>query len=126
MLCIFGEYSVILATIKTLRQYPFTSWNIKTWLLVLLLSAIVPVITIIFGVAWWTIWKGKQTSRGWGIAASLTFVMISLYVFFIISRWVWVAPEVELAIGVLGLIAFLRRYEMKPKTNDSDQGNNLS
>jgi hypothetical protein len=124
MLCILGEYSVVMTAIQVLRQHPYTSWNFRTWLLVLLLSVIVPVIAIIFGVAWWTNWKEKHSARCWGIAASLTFVLISFYVFFIISKWVLWAPEVELAIGVVGMIAFLQRYEIQPKTNASDPDNN--
>jgi hypothetical protein len=88
----------------------------------LLWSPIVPVTAIIFGLAWWTIWKGKRSARCWGIAASLVFVTISLYVFFVISKWVLCAPEVELAIGIVGLIAFSRRYQIKPKTEGPEQG----
>jgi len=125
ILCILGEYSVVMATIQMLRRHPYTSWNFRTWSIVLLWSAIIPVTAIIFGIAWWTIWKGKRSARCWGIAASLIFVMISLYVFFIISKWVLCAPGVELAIGIVGLLAFSRRYETKAKragSANSDKG----
>lgn len=120
MLCIWGEYFVVLATIQTLRNRRFTSWDFKTWLIVLVINAIVPVFVTIFGVTWWTSWKEKISARGWGITASLIFVLISVYVFLQTSKPIWWVPEVELAIGMIGLIAFARRYETKPKTNASE------
>src|SRR5215468_5065106 len=46
-------------------------------------SLVVPevfsVLAIIYGVAWWTVWKRKPTARPWAVAASLTYVLISLF-----------------------------------------------
>jgi peptidase M50-like protein len=73
-------------------------------------TAFLTALAVVFGVAWWTVWKGKPSARGWGIAASLTNILVSLpWVF--ISRDAWRDLWVILAIGVAGLVVFWRRYE---------------
>ena len=89
-------------------------------LLVLLAPAMNAVQCLVFGAAWWTIWKGRPSARRWGIAASLIYVLIfcSLAYFLYLSRSGWSEFRlflsmfwVILAIGIAGLIAFLRRYK---------------
>jgi hypothetical protein len=126
LLCILGTYIILHKTIQALQQQNFALWKFRIWLLILLFNTICPAFAIIFGVAWWTNWREKLSARRCGIAASLTFVLYSLWVFFNSSKSDWGIPGVELSIGVIGLIVFLRRYKIKPKTNDSDPGNNLS
>jgi len=77
----------------------------------------------VFGVAWWTVWKGKPSARGWGIAASLFYILVSLLPIIFFSRSVWAGVGVVLtnfglvlAIGVAGLVAFSRRYEQPIST----------
>jgi len=60
----------------------------------------------ILGIAWWTVWKEKASSRTWGIAASITNLFVYLqpnYWYQIQRQGVWV----HWAICLLGLIAFL-------------------
>jgi hypothetical protein len=68
-------------------------------------------VPIISGVAWWTVWKRKPSARLWGIAASVTYILIFLrpIVFFPTSAW-WRNWGV-LGEGIIGLIVFLPRYE---------------
>jgi hypothetical protein len=80
----------------------------------LLRNLVVPILFsvqgTVFGVAWWTIWKGKRSARGWGIAASLIYILISLpWVF--VSHSAWRHISLLVATGVAGLVAFARRYE---------------
>jgi drug/metabolite transporter (DMT)-like permease len=83
---------------------------------VVLAVSVFPVLAVIYSVAWWTVWKEKRSARAWGIAASLTIVLINLWLIFRVIfhssrslRWcVWDA----LAIGVAGLVAFSWRDEL--------------
>jgi drug/metabolite transporter (DMT)-like permease len=93
-------------------------------------------LTYIFGMAWWTVWKEKPSGKSWGIAASLinNLVMIMAYILHkrSLSGYQW---EV-LAIGIVGLIAFLwpdkeeseiydvEMYEVE--TDDTEQYNKHS
>ena len=80
-----------------------------------LLNLLVPtefsVFAIIFGVAWWTVFKGKPSARGWGITASLIYVLFSLSEIIYYSRPVWGSLGVMLATGVAGLVAFVWRKD---------------
>jgi hypothetical protein len=74
----------------------------------------------IYGFASWTVWKGKHYGRGWGIAASSTYILLPLslsYFHHSLLRHL----SVMLAIGVAGLIAFARRYETTDSTVPSKQ-----
>lgn len=46
-----------------------------------LVLAIPLALTVVFGVAWWKVRKGRSGARGWAIAASLSTVLASLLVF---------------------------------------------
>jgi hypothetical protein len=118
ILCILGEYQFVLTAIQILKQHAYTSWNLRTWLLVLFCSAIPPLCNITFGVAWWTNWRGTISARGWGIAASLTFFLVPLWFVIHDPKSILGVFGVELAIGTVGLVAFSRRIEIKPKSDD--------
>lgn len=71
---------------------------------IVLLSLLIT--AVICGVACWAIWRNKSSSRGWGIAASLTYGLSAIRpVMFHTSHsglgWT------SLIIGVSGLIVFL-------------------
>src|SRR5258707_10308419 len=53
----------------------------------LLVSAVFPTMATIYGVAWLTVWKGKTSSRSWGIASSLTNILITLQIVFFFRHW---------------------------------------
>ncbi len=67
------------------------------------------VVACIAGVAWWTIWKGKSSARGWAIAASLMNILIFLRQFIVPFRPVPGRHVGVLFFGVVGLVTFLRR-----------------
>jgi drug/metabolite transporter (DMT)-like permease len=105
-------------------------------LLILTVPVLFTFLTYIFGMAWWTVWKEKPSGKSWGIAASLinNLVMISAFILHKrpLSDYQW---EV-LAIGIVGLIAFLwpdeeeseidvsETYKIEP--DDTEQYNNHS
>src|SRR5882757_2977685 len=70
----------------------------------LLISAVFPTLATIYGVAWWAVWKGKTSARGWGIAASLTYILISLQLIIFFTRSVWSCSGVMLVVGIVGLV----------------------
>lgn len=70
------------------------------------------------GIAWWTIWKERASSRIWGVAASITSLFLYLqpdYWYKINQRGVWV----HWAICLLGLIAFLAPQSERPEGDTS-------
>ena len=79
----------------------------------LLVIAVFPTLATIYGVAWWAVWKGKTSAKGWGIAASLSYILISLQLIIFFTRSVWSCSGVMLVVGIVGLGAFLRRDEQQ-------------
>jgi hypothetical protein len=86
------------------------------------------VLAAVFGRAWWTVWKGKPSARGWGLAASLINVLVSLLPIIFSSRSIWdgfVAGlsnfGLLLAVAVAGVVAFARRYEPPDATAKTQQ-----
>jgi hypothetical protein len=78
---------------------------------VVLAVSVFPVLAVIHSLAWWTVWKQKRSARAWGIAASLTFALINVVIFFFarsVPNCVWIMS----AIGVGGLVAFSWRDEL--------------
>ncbi len=69
----------------------------------------IPIATVIFMLAWWTIWKTKASMKFWAIAASLTLILIWLIGYLQLSRFFWGS----LASGIAGLLLFLWRGETK-------------
>lgn len=62
----------------------------------------------VLGVAWWIVWKGKPSARGWGIAASFICVLVF---FHLSSRSNWERHVGALILGASGMVVFLRRDE---------------
>jgi hypothetical protein len=73
-----------------------------------------PIQSVVFAIAWWTVWRRKRSARGWAIAASLFFILHSGLVLYFLRNvpqqaalWNVILPV--LAIGVTGLIVFSPR-----------------
>ena len=79
--------------------------------LFLLVPGVLSMQAAIFAVAWWTIRKRKPSARVWGVAASLTYILPTLFIIFWKihrSRAIRDCTWIMLAIGVVGVVAFLR------------------
>jgi hypothetical protein len=63
-------------------------------------------VSVICGVAWWTVWQGERSARGWAIAASLMFVLIFFRQFVVPMPPVWDRHVEALFIGIVGLVEF--------------------
>ncbi len=98
LLCLWNALLLILRIVH--RHYAFLPGRGA------LAIAFFPVLAIVFAAAWWTVWKRKPSARGWGIAACLTYVLVSAWGIFS-SRSVPVSLGVMLAVGVAGLFVLL-------------------
>jgi hypothetical protein len=78
----------------------------------LLIPALFAFFTAAYAAAWWTLFRRTTWARVCGIAASVLTVMISLRPILLTPESIEGSLGVVLAIGILGLIAFLHRVEM--------------
>ena len=72
----------------------------------LLAASFFPVLAIILAMAWWTVWRKRPSGKGWGTAASLTYVLLPAWAIYS-SRSLALSLGAMLALGVIGLIVFL-------------------
>jgi hypothetical protein len=84
----------------------------------LLNAAFFSVTAAILGAAWWVVWKGKSSARGWGIAASLACFLIFFHPNIFPPRSIWHQHVGALLIGAGGMMAFLRRDEQHDPSKD--------
>jgi hypothetical protein len=110
--CLQIAFSITLRTIS--EQHTFR-------LLLLLAPSMNIAFALIFGMAWWTVFKGKRSARSWGIAASLINILVGLFPLAFPPHSIWNVFLVMLAVGVAGLVAFGRRFE-EPAPVASQQG----
>ena len=74
------------------------------------------ILAVIYAVACWSGWKQKPFATAWGVAASLTYILLSLFtIWWRIhrSRTIRGSSGLWLAIGVVGLVALLRRDDQQ-------------
>ena len=76
----------------------------------LLVAVLFTGLAAVFGMAWWTGFKGKRAAKRWGIAASVINVLVSVVPAMFVSRFPLGESGVLLAIGVAGLVAFSLPY----------------
>lgn len=117
LVCLQVALSSILHTIHPSIRH--TVPRHYTLLLFLLVPTLFTILAAVSGVAWWTVWKGRPSARGWGIAASLINILLPLPIIYLSRtvRDIWMV----LAIGVAGLVAFSRRYERPDSTARTQQ-----
>jgi hypothetical protein len=120
---------MILAFWLVRRAFEGHGLNVFTYFRALLLQLIFPVAATVFGIAWWTIWKEKPSSRGWGIAASALTMLFPLRHIILLPRTIWSHSGVVLAFGIVGLIVFPKRNEtassmVEANTDNCDPENN--
>lgn len=83
--------------------------------------------TAIFGIAWWTVFQRRRTSRWWGIAASFV-IAVPDFPYLLVGGWriFWESHRSLLPFmpfGVLGIIAFSVPYsqEKLPQLSDTPE-----
>ena len=70
-------------------------------------------IIIVCGAAWWTIWKGMSSARGWALAASIVQILIFLRSILVFHPYGWSHHIGALCIGIVGLVVFSPWYERR-------------
>ena len=63
-------------------------------------------VSIVCGVAWWTVWKGTPSARGWGLAASIVQILIFLRPVLLFPPYAWWHHIGALCVGIVGLVVF--------------------
>lgn len=81
-------------------------------ILLRVLPWVFPLFAIVFAMAWWTSFKAKSSARIWGIIASLINIQAALFPLLIPPHSIFNAFLVILGVGIAGLIAFARRYDL--------------
>ena len=121
-LCLWGFGYLIVLAVRQHHSYDFhrhfTSQQSGILLLILLFFVMFPVLAVVFGVACWTNLNGKRTAKAWGIAASLAYVLTSLWPIIQHFRSILGAPGIELAIGGIGLAAFASSPRINREVDD--------
>jgi hypothetical protein len=82
---------------------------------------IFPIETVIFAVAWWSVWKRKHSAKFWGITASLTWILTWLIGYLQFS----LVHRAMLAVGIAGMIAFLWHDEKDRAVENDDDADSL-
>src|SRR5438046_6550710 len=70
----FACLEIALSSILRTIHQPYAFLSLRH----LVVPALLTALAVVFGMAWWTVWKGRQSARGWGMAASLINIMVSL------------------------------------------------
>jgi hypothetical protein len=78
----------------------------------LLVSMLFSIMATLFAIACVTGWRGQAVSKGWGLAASMTYILLPILSTIHSSRPFWGSFWLMLAIGIAGLIAFSWPYEL--------------
>ena len=91
---------------------------------ILPIAAMFSILTGIFAAAWWTTLSRKESSRPWGITVSLIDIGVSLWPVIRSHKMVLTNQGVLFSIGVIGLVAFWRRYEQPEQS--ASQNRSLS
>gem|GEM_PF-4772441 len=101
-----SAYMFSITARRTMRTHSASSGDIGTYAFLTLYS-------VVFGIAWWMIVRGKPTLKGWAIAANLILIFFFLPIVF----WGWRnvltlergwGPEA--LIGVCGIVIFSIPY----------------
>ena len=101
-------YSTTVNLLKAiLRSHPSAPLPFSSRALLLVIPWVIPFQTAVFGIAWWTVFREKHSARVWGILASLSFLAWVILPLLITPRFFWRGDLLILAIGVVGLIAFV-------------------
>jgi hypothetical protein len=110
LLCIVLALRIILSTsqlqLKAASSHPFA----------LVLDAVFPAMSIVFGLAWWKVWKQRPSARTWGIVASVLVTTLPLRQIIFFPRSIHSYSVLVLASGIVGLVAF----SMRDKTSEQN------
>src|SRR6185312_11269727 len=110
-LCVWNGGRIIFFILRRHDAFQTT----RSWIAALLM----PLLVAIYSIAVWTIWTDRTSARLWGVLASLTFIALPVWSMLYLSRPLPTALGVMLAIGIAGLVIFLKRQEARPMSRTS-------
>ena len=115
VICLWLGSAVILHVVDrhSYTLFPFRS---------LLVGAILPTMAFVNGTAGWKIWMHRPLANRWGIAASILQFVFPIWEMLVRSRPIWSCHLEVLAVGVIGMIVFLRPSERMSEMEDSEPG----
>jgi hypothetical protein len=120
-LCWTFALTAFLAIQVSVRTTPHILWHppdaargVRLEITRILLGLLIPAQSIVFAMAWWTVWRSKVSARAWAITASLIFVLGSCLMLYSAGEiWrqaiLWHVTLPLLAVGVSGLVLFSPR-----------------
>ncbi len=94
VLCLWHSPQFVLRIIS--RHYNLSFRN-------LLAVSIFPILAILYGIAWWTVWRKWRSGRFWGALACLTYVVFPIWTVIMFRS----LPLVLLAMFVIGATALI-------------------
>lgn len=112
LLCIVLACWLILSTFqlqfKAASSHPFA----------LVLDAVFPAMSIVFGLAWWKVWKQRSSARAWGFAASVLLALHPLWRIIRFPRSIHSYNLLVVAAAIAGLVAFSILDKVPPEQSD--------
>jgi hypothetical protein len=115
-ICFLVFVPAALGSIVRMVHRPYAIPTLRSLLFALLFSAM----DTIFGMACISTWRGESSAKGWGVSASLIYILLFLYSTIRLSRPIWSSFGLLLAVGIAGLIAFSWPYE-RPQIHSKDR-----
>ncbi|MGA7219448.1 MAG: hypothetical protein WBX38_14090 [Candidatus Sulfotelmatobacter sp.] len=116
-ICFLVFVPAALGSIVRMVNRPYAIPTLRNLLFAVLFSAMATV----FGMACISTWRGKSSAKGWGLSASLIYILLSLYSTIRLRRPIWSSFGLLLAVGVAGLVAFSWPYERPKSTAKIDE-----
>ena len=116
-ICFLVFLPATLGSIVRMFHRPFAIPTLRN----LLFSALFLVMDSIFGMACISTLRGKSSAKGWGVSASLIYILLFLYSAIHHSRPIWSSFGLLLAAGVAGLVAFSWPNERPKSAADIDE-----
>jgi hypothetical protein len=111
LLCLWNGLLLILRFVH--RQYIALSFHN------LLIASLLPALTILYGIAWWTAWKKRPSGRVWGIIACLTYVLLPIWNL-VAFRSLSISLMIMLLVGILALVILLWPIHEEPEESLDD------
>jgi hypothetical protein len=90
-----------------------------------IIPALFTIAVIVYGLAWWTVWKEKRWGGGWGIVASLIYILVSLVRIIFFAQPILGYEGIVLSLGIAGLFAFVDGSARKKASGNVSDGRPL-
>jgi hypothetical protein len=114
LLCVIFECLLIRSTLNLQLNSPFPHSR------ALVIDGLFPAAAVVFGLAWWKIWRDRPAARAWGIAASILTMAHPLWRVVRYPRSIHGYNVLVLAAGIAGLVVFSMRNQTLPNADEQE------